>query len=302
MACTQAPFSPLSPRISFSQDLVDGAELPSINVSRDRNADLNVDDDDGGDFEFIVLDTGGTANKHKMLSADELFFQGRMLCLDQIHKMSLDEERQKASQEIKQLGRIDPRYVDDDPSPRPPKCIGGRWRELLRLKRQQPPSAFKSTCRPDQWPNGEKMSNSLSKKEAADRVQISSKKLQVKVKKESLSSSSNTSTSTSTSSGCTGIGLERSTSNPEMLSSLLLRKREKQMEPCTKSCCRGSNGVDRSRSVNVRVSPVLNVMPMYPSNASHLFPLRKQIPKPARFTSSVMVGGSVGLADDDQKR
>lgn len=298
MACTQAPFSPLSPRISFSQDLIDGDELSSINVPRDHNAELKVDGEDGSDFEFIVLNTGGTSNKHKMLSADELFFQGRMLCLDQIHRMSLDDEKEKASQEIKQLGRIDPRYVDDDPSPRPPKCIGGRWRELLRLKRQQPTASFKSTCRPDPCPNGEKVSNAISRNEAADHVKVVSKKLQVKMKKESLNSSSTTSTSTGT-----GTVLGRSTSNPETLSSLLLRKREKQGEQyCSKNCCRGSSGVDRTRSVSVRVSPVLNVMPMYTSNASHLFPSKKQTPKPARFTSSVMVRGSVGSVDDDQKR
>ena len=70
------------------------------------------------DFEFSV-------SNYNMMSADELFFKGRLLpfkdnCTSHLQKTTLREELL---------------VVDEEVSPRPPKGSSTRWKGLLGLKR-----------------------------------------------------------------------------------------------------------------------------------------------------------------------
>ncbi|XP_010269320.1 PREDICTED: uncharacterized protein LOC104606011 [Nelumbo nucifera] len=101
--------APMSPRISFSNDFVDAQQM--IKYERSSRSEAPA----SSDFEFSVTN-------YNMMTADELFFKGRLLpfkdnCTNQLQKMTLRDEL-----------LID----DDDVPPRPPK---GKWKGLLGLKR-----------------------------------------------------------------------------------------------------------------------------------------------------------------------
>lgn len=103
---------PMSPRISFSNDFV------QPNFHHDRSSkEAPV----SSDFEFCV-------SNYSMMSADELFFKGRLLpfkdtnCANQMQRMTLRDEL----------------LVDDhndDVYCRPPRGNSVRWKGLLGLKR-----------------------------------------------------------------------------------------------------------------------------------------------------------------------
>ncbi|KAL4205154.1 hypothetical protein AMTRI_Chr01g113170 [Amborella trichopoda] len=126
------------PRISFSSD----------DVCRNREAGPVKGDPD---FEFIVF------NSDTLVTADELFFQGKLLplrrpsCSSQalMHRVSFNcEEREtKAGGPCGVEEEIEKKATvvicgEEDPSPRPPTC-SGRWKELLKLRlwRAQAPSS-----------------------------------------------------------------------------------------------------------------------------------------------------------------
>ena len=99
-----------------------------------------------GDFEFL----SSNASSHPMLTADELFFEGKLLPFwqkqhsEKLNKISLkakDEEEEEVNKE--ESTRVN-WFVDDDPSPRPPKCTV-LWKELLRLKKQRASSLSPSS-------------------------------------------------------------------------------------------------------------------------------------------------------------
>ncbi|KAL5995957.1 hypothetical protein ACLOJK_026030 [Asimina triloba] len=136
-----------SPRISFSLDLA-GAPPPVV-VEGHKICDP--------DFEFLSGGGDAGAGMEAMLTADELFFEGQLLPFRQtqgiqkLEKMTLgtkddhdhdqDQEGGKAMDGgDHEVGRRRVSwFVDDDPSPRPPKCTV-LWKELLRLRKQQPTS------------------------------------------------------------------------------------------------------------------------------------------------------------------
>lgn len=102
---------PMSPRISFSNDLVDSQQIIKQERSS-REAPVSTD------FEFSV-------SNYSMMSADELFFKGRLLPF-----------KDNGSNQMQRTIR-DELLADDDEnevSPRPPKG-STRWKGLLGLKR-----------------------------------------------------------------------------------------------------------------------------------------------------------------------
>ncbi|KAH6816462.1 hypothetical protein C2S51_021282 [Perilla frutescens var. frutescens] len=205
-----------SPRISFSSEFFDESNFiticPNPQAEREREAERARAAARNVDFEFL---SGNLTDK--MITADELISEGKLLPFWQIHhaeKLSMislksDGGADKASQEIeasklKEESRIS-WFIDEDPSPRPPKCTV-LWKELLKLKKQRP-----STLSP------------------------------------SISSSSSSSSSSSR------ISVADIPSGDER------KERNMREKVCSK---RGKKGQERersSRSVSIRIRPVLNV-------------------------------------------
>ncbi|KAH9765135.1 hypothetical protein KPL70_001770 [Citrus sinensis] len=170
---------PTSPRISFSADFLDESNFISITPQSQQHSHQGQKDQEkarlqekGGrniaadPFEF--LSNTSDVSSHNMLSADELFFEGKLLpfwqmqhSLEKLNKISLktkDCEKEEDEEEAihinndnhnqnKEAAATEARvswFVDDDPSPRPPKCTV-LWKELLRLKKQRASSLSPSS-------------------------------------------------------------------------------------------------------------------------------------------------------------
>lgn len=137
----------VSPRISFSSDFLDEKNFISItpNSQMEKEHDHQMDHEKArinADFEFL----SSNPTSHTMLTADELFFEGKLLPFwqmqqsEKLNKMSLktkgaEEGREEEEVINKEESRVS-WFMDDDPSPRPPKCTV-LWKELLRLKKQR---------------------------------------------------------------------------------------------------------------------------------------------------------------------
>ena len=81
-----------------------------------------------------------------MVTADEVFFEGRVLPFwkaQQMEKLNMIDFKPKEEKKTSEEGTDVSWFVDDDPSPRPPKCTV-LWKELLRLKKHHPPSSSSS--------------------------------------------------------------------------------------------------------------------------------------------------------------
>ncbi|XAR54651.1 hypothetical protein NMG60_11029883 [Bertholletia excelsa] len=99
------------------------------------------------EFEFL----SNNLDNQTMLTADELFSEGKLLPFWQIHhseKLSKIKLTEKAAsvQEMEEEGMNKGEtkgnwFVEDDPSPRPPKCTV-LWKELLKLKKQRASSSL----------------------------------------------------------------------------------------------------------------------------------------------------------------
>lgn len=145
--------SPSSPRISFSADFLDEKNFISITP----NTCQNEKEDQVGrekakiaDFEFL----SNNVSTNQMLSADELFFEGKLLPFwkmqqaEKFNKISLKakdnaDEGEDEVEVNKEENRVS-WFVDDDPSPRPPKCTV-LWKELLKLRKQRASSLSPSS-------------------------------------------------------------------------------------------------------------------------------------------------------------
>ncbi|XP_022774133.1 uncharacterized protein LOC111316450 [Durio zibethinus] len=109
--------TPMSPRISFSNDFVETQQIMKQERSSSREAPVS------SDFEFSV-------SNYSMMSADELFFKGKLLpfkdyCSNQMQR-TLREELLVEDDD------------DDNMTLRPPKSSTcGRWKGFLGLKRTQ---------------------------------------------------------------------------------------------------------------------------------------------------------------------
>ncbi|GMI96004.1 hypothetical protein like AT3G05980 [Hibiscus trionum] len=148
-----------SPRISFSADFLDETNFISINpdsLNEEMDAEKEKDKARVAEFEFL----SSKVSSHSMLSADELFFEGKLLPFwqmqhsEKLKQISLrktkDDDGGEVVEEVinKDGSNRVSWFVDDDPSPRPPKCTV-LWKELLRLKKQRasslsPPSSSSS--------------------------------------------------------------------------------------------------------------------------------------------------------------
>lgn len=140
-----------SPRISFSSDFFDESNFiticPNPQAEREREAAAAAERARIVDFEFLSEN-----KKTNMITADELICEGKLLPFwdIQIHRAeklingitlkSDDDERVEAIK--KEESRIT-WFIDEDPSPRPPKCTV-LWKELLKLKKHRPPSLSSS--------------------------------------------------------------------------------------------------------------------------------------------------------------
>ncbi|XP_043692083.1 uncharacterized protein LOC122642617 [Telopea speciosissima] len=136
------------PRISFSSDFLDTKNFFSITPNSDqtcRNHETEQEKSRNVDFEFL----SSNASSDSMLTADELFFEGKLLPFwsmhhaEQLNSISLkpkEEEEEKKKEEENRLSW----FMDDDPSPRPPKCTV-IWKELLRLRKQRASSLSPSS-------------------------------------------------------------------------------------------------------------------------------------------------------------
>ncbi|KAI4317787.1 hypothetical protein L6164_025629 [Bauhinia variegata] len=146
--------APSSPRMSFSAEFLDENSFISISPHSEDDKDQEKAQERARNAEFEFL--SNNVSKNPMLTADELFFEGKLLpyCqiqhLEKFSKMSLqankdgeegeEEKEEKVNKEEIRVNWFD----DDDPSPRPPKCTV-LWKELLRLKKQRASSLSPSS-------------------------------------------------------------------------------------------------------------------------------------------------------------
>ncbi|KAK9070895.1 hypothetical protein SSX86_009463 [Deinandra increscens subsp. villosa] len=156
---------PSRPRISFSANLHDDeddddANFISINP---HNRPKPIEKPKTNEFEFLSSNFATTTT---MLTADELFFEGKLLpfghkqCAEKLGKMSVKSDEivqinEIAKGEEAKLGmKLDvvkseesnriSWFIDEDPSPRPPKCTV-LWKELLRLRKHRASSLSASS-------------------------------------------------------------------------------------------------------------------------------------------------------------
>ncbi|CAN6806273.1 hypothetical protein HID58_050933 [Brassica napus] len=223
---------PSGPRISFSADLSSSDSEGNYICINPKNLLPGKQEQDkssskAGDFEFL-------SNTQTMLTADELFSEGKFLPFrhvkhsEKLQNVTLktkaeEQEQEKEDGEVVKEETVNNSnrgswFLDDDPSPRPPKCTV-LWKELLRLKKQR---------------NNAKAS--------------------------SLSPSSSSS-STSSSSSSIGDAVKK-------------EEREK----------RGKKGLERTRSLTMRIRPMIHVPVCTPPSKPPLFPLRLHTTKVERRT------------------
>lgn len=167
-----------SPRLSFSSEFLDESNFisitPNSQIVRDQELVCERQKKDrserlarSADFEFL----SNKVSSHSMITADELFFEGKLLPFwqmqqaERLNKISLkcpkdvDEENLVEIDVNKEAENKVNWFLDDDPSPRPPKCTV-LWKELLRLKKQRSSSALS--------PSSSSSSSSSSSRSMAD--------------------------------------------------------------------------------------------------------------------------------------
>ncbi|KAL8100234.1 uncharacterized protein LOC141684395 [Apium graveolens] len=168
-----------SPRISFSSDFLDNTFISSIKISPVEKENANKREKT---FEFLSTDS------QTMLSADELFSEGKLLPYRPMHheikKITLkSNDGPKAKPEVEDSNKESRGswFVDDDPSPRPPTCTV-LWKELLRLKKPRP-----SKLSPSSSSSSSSSSGSLVDSQGTDKEERSgSKEKNVKKTKKGL--------------------------------------------------------------------------------------------------------------------
>lgn len=113
-----------SPRISFSNDF--GGVAESVEGNRGNHGDGDED------FEFCMAVPKDPHSAFKMMPADELFYQGKLLPF-QFPKPVIPDSDPVVSSSIP----VNSIAVAEDPSPKAPKFASSRWKGLLRLKKPQ---------------------------------------------------------------------------------------------------------------------------------------------------------------------
>jgi len=116
--------APMSPRISFSNDFVDVQQAMKQQEQRGSRSDAPAV---SSDFEFSVTN-------YSMMSADELFFKGRLLSYkDNCNNHMM---QQRATTTLKEELLINDDEYDQGFSLRPPKASSStRWKGLLGLRK-----------------------------------------------------------------------------------------------------------------------------------------------------------------------
>lgn len=148
----------LSPRLSFSRDLVDDAGKDG-----DETSDRDDSVMDFADFEFRLSDPVA------MMSADELFSNGKLVPLHLAQLQPAEAERQLEIRSPASSMRSRRGEKDSGPnqfysySPKAPRC-SGVWKELLRLKKAQGTEAELQKAASDSASASSKVSNAKSLK------------------------------------------------------------------------------------------------------------------------------------------
>ncbi|KAJ7954912.1 Glutamate-1-semialdehyde 2,1-aminomutase, partial [Quillaja saponaria] len=101
--------APSSPRISFSYEFLDEKNFTSFcpNPEGEKDHKMERDRARNGEFEFL----SSTVSNHKMLTADELFFEGKLLPFwqmqysEKLNKISLKtKDGEEIGEELKKGG------------------------------------------------------------------------------------------------------------------------------------------------------------------------------------------------------
>ncbi|KAK7309220.1 hypothetical protein RJT34_05769 [Clitoria ternatea] len=113
---------PMSPRISFSNDFVDVQQA----MKQEQRSSSRSEASPPSDFEFSVTN-------YSMMSADELFFKGRLLP----YKDNCNNQIQRATTTLKEELLINDDSEYEGFSLRPPKGSSSstRWKGLLGLRK-----------------------------------------------------------------------------------------------------------------------------------------------------------------------
>ncbi|CAK8573738.1 unnamed protein product [Lathyrus sativus] len=182
--------APSSPRISFSAEFLDENNFITISPNplykeKDQEKDHHEKTKNTDQFEF--LSNNNMSSNSTVLSADELFFEGKILPfwqmqhLEKLNKINLkakdveveiegeEEEGGEHEEEVIEVvvnnkedsSRVN-WFVDDDPSPRPPKCTV-LWKELLRLKKQRASSLSPSSSSSSSSSNASSLGDAAAK-------------------------------------------------------------------------------------------------------------------------------------------
>lgn len=166
-----------SPRISFSSEFLDDDDN-FITICPNPRAESELEAAKRAPRSSLEFEFRNLTNMMMMSTADELFSEGKLLpfCCQMHHQHAAHEkttlknsDRAGPTPEGKNGNREEAEsrvgwFLDDDPSPRPPKCTL-LWKELLRLKKQHPrppppPNTTLSPC--------SSYSSSSSRSRAAD--------------------------------------------------------------------------------------------------------------------------------------
>ncbi|XP_055811887.1 uncharacterized protein LOC129881806 [Solanum dulcamara] len=144
-----------SPRISFSSEFLDEKDFISITPNaqgeKERKDQQERSTRSTAEFEFL----SSKLTNENMITADELFFEGKLRPYWQMHyaeklnKISLKAEEEILNNTDVMKSKEDTTrpinwFIDEDPSPRPPKCTV-LWKELLRLKQKRASSLSPSS-------------------------------------------------------------------------------------------------------------------------------------------------------------
>ncbi|XP_050218609.1 uncharacterized protein LOC126669238 [Mercurialis annua] len=157
-AASRSTDQPSSPRISFSTEFLDENNFISITPNHHQPPEKDQESSRiiPSDFEFLS-NTNKISSHAAMLTADELFFEGKLLPFwqteqsEKLHKINLKSKHELDDEDEQQViisskleeSRVcnNSWFVDEDPSPRPPKCTV-LWKELLKLKKQRANSSL----------------------------------------------------------------------------------------------------------------------------------------------------------------
>lgn len=158
-----------SPRISFSSEFLDESNFisitPNAQAEKERKDQQERSMRTAAEFEFL----SSKLTNENMITADELFFEGKLRPCWQMHYAEkLNKISLKADEEIVEVKNKEETirpinwFIDEDPSPRPPKCTV-LWKELLRLKQKRASSLSPSSSTSSSSSSSSLVDNAKSK-------------------------------------------------------------------------------------------------------------------------------------------